>query len=95
MIRTNRCFAASKPSADCSPRAIRRTADLIALKLDAASDHAPHDRTDVHVGDLVALGATPEEIDEAAQWVRAVNVDPERDAKIDWVKHHVAESSHR
>lgn len=67
--------------------------DLIALKLEAASDDPPRGRTDVHLGDLVALGATPAEIDEAAVWVNAVNVDPRRNETIAWVKHHVAERS--
>ncbi|HVT39844.1 MAG TPA: hypothetical protein VHE78_12415 [Gemmatimonadaceae bacterium] len=69
--------------------------DLIALKLEAASDDPPHGRSDVHLGDLVALGATPEEIDEAAVWVSAVNVDPRRRETIDWVKRHVAERRRR
>ena len=64
--------------------------DLIALKLEAASDDPPHGRTDVHLGDLVSLGATPEELDEAARWVLAVNVDPRRHETIAWVKQHVA-----
>lgn len=68
--------------------------DLIALKLEAASDDPPHGRTDVHLGDLVALRATPDEIDEAARWVRDVNVDPRRSETIAWVKSHVAERSH-
>ncbi|MHB8837591.1 MAG: DUF6036 family nucleotidyltransferase [Gemmatimonadaceae bacterium] len=66
--------------------------DLIALKLEAASDDPPHGRTDVHLGDLIALGATPEELDEAAQWVLSVNVHDQRHETIDWVKQHVAES---
>lgn len=69
--------------------------DLIALKLEAASDDPPHGRTDVHLGDLVSLGATPEELDEAARWVLEVNVDPRRNDTIAWVKQHVAESSRR
>ena len=69
--------------------------DLIALKLEAASDDPPHGRTDVHLGDLVSLGATPEELDEAARWVLEVNVDPRRNETIAWVKQHVAESSRR
>ncbi len=69
--------------------------DLIALKLEAASDDPPHGRTDVHLGDLVSLGAAPEEMDEAARWVLAVNVDPRRNETIAWVKQHVAESSRR
>jgi hypothetical protein len=64
--------------------------DLIALKLEAASDDPPHGRTDVHLGDLVTLKATNDELDEAAHWVLAVNVDPRRRVTIDWVKHHVA-----
>ena len=67
--------------------------DLIALKLEAASDDPPHGRTDVHLGDLVTLGATLKELDEAAQWVLKVNVDPRRNDTIAWVKQHVAESS--
>jgi hypothetical protein len=47
----------------------------------------------VHLGDLVALGATPAEIDEAALWVNTVNVDPRRNETIAWVKRHVAELS--
>src|ERR1019366_1249189 len=47
---------------------------LIALKLEAASDDPPHGRTDVHLGDLVSLVATTDELDEAAQWVNTVNV---------------------
>jgi len=69
--------------------------DLIALKLEAASDDPPHGRTDVHLGDLIALGATPEELDAAAQWVLTVNVDSRRDKTIAWVKQHVAESGSR
>ena len=69
--------------------------DLIALKLEAASDDPPHGRTAVHLGDLITLGATPQELDEAAQWVLRVNVDPRRNETIAWVKHHVAESSSR
>ena len=69
--------------------------DLIALKLEAASDDPPHGRTDVHLGDLVSLGAEPEELDEAARWVLAVNVDPRRNETIAWVKQHVAESGRR
>lgn len=69
--------------------------DLIALKLEAASDDPPRGRTNVHADDLVALDATPEELDEAAKWVRAVNVDPRRDETIEWVKRHVAELRRR
>lgn len=69
--------------------------DLIALKLEAASDDPPHGRTDVHLGDLISLRASPEELDEAARWVLAVNVDPRRNETIAWVKQHVAESSRR
>ena len=65
--------------------------DLIALKLEAASDDPPYGRTDVHLGDLVTLGATPDELDEAAHWVLAVNVDARRNETIHWVKRHVAE----
>lgn len=68
---------------------------LIALKLEAASDDPPHGRTDVHLSDLVSLRASPDELDEAAQWVLAVNVDPRRNETIAWVKQHVAESSRR
>ena len=67
--------------------------DLIALKLEAASDDPPHGRTDVHLGDLVALGATPDEIDEAARWVHEVNVDARRSETIAWVKRNVAARS--
>jgi hypothetical protein len=67
---------------------------LIALKLEAASDDPPHGRTDVHLADLVSLGATAEELDEAALWVKAVNVDPRRSETITWVKSHVAERRH-
>jgi hypothetical protein len=45
----------------------------------------------VHLGDLISLGATPDELDEAALWVSAVNVDSRRDETIAWVKRHVAE----
>jgi hypothetical protein len=69
--------------------------DLIALKLEAASDDPPHGRTNVHLGDLIALGATPEELDQAAQWVLAVNVDPRRNDTLSWVKHHVADARSR
>jgi len=69
--------------------------DLIALKLEAASDDPPHGRTAVHLNDLVARGATASELEDAAQWVRAVNVDPRRDQTIDWVRQHVAESGRR
>ena len=69
--------------------------DLIALKLEAASDDPPHGRTAVHLGDLVSLGDTPGELDEAAQWVLTVNVDPRRTETIAWVKQHVAESNNR
>lgn len=69
--------------------------DLIALKLEAASDDPPHGRTDVHLGDLISLGATPEELDQAARWVLEVNVDPRRNETIAWVKQHVAENRHR
>ncbi len=65
--------------------------DLIALKLEAASDDPPHGRTDVHVADLVALRATAAELDQAAHWVHAVNVDPRRTETIEWVKRHVPE----
>ena len=65
--------------------------DLIALKLEAASDDPPHGRSDVHLGDLISLRATPDELDEAAVWVNAVNVDPRRTETIAWVKRHVAE----
>ena len=68
--------------------------DLIALKLEAASDDPPRGRSDVHLADLVALGAAPDEIDEAAQWVSAVNVDPRRSETIAWVKRNVAERRH-
>ena len=68
---------------------------LIALKLEAASDDPPHGRTDVHLGDLVSLVATTDELDEAAQWVNTVNVDPRRSETIAWVKSHVAESRSR
>jgi len=68
---------------------------LIALKLEAASDDPPHGRTDVHLGDLVSLGATDQELDEAARWVTAVNVDPRRTETIAWVKSHVAERRNR
>jgi hypothetical protein len=68
---------------------------LIALKLEAASDDPPHGRTDVHLGDLVSLAATADELDEAAQWVNTVNVDPRRSETIAWVKSHVAESRSR
>ena len=68
---------------------------LIALKLEAASDDPPHGRTDVHLGDLMALAATADELDEAAQWVNTVNVDPRRSETIAWVKSHVAESRSR
>jgi hypothetical protein len=64
---------------------------LIALKLEAASDDPPHGRSDVHLGDLVSLRASAEELDEAAEWVNAVNVDPRRVETIAWVKRHVAE----
>lgn len=69
--------------------------DLIALKLEAASDDPPHRRTNVHLGDLVSLDATPEELDVAAQWVLAVNVDPRRIETLSWVKQHVAEARSR
>ena len=69
--------------------------DLIALKLEAASDDPPHGRSDVHLGDLVALHATQDELDEAAQWVTDVNVDPRRSDTIAWVKQRVAERSSR
>lgn len=69
--------------------------DLIALKLEAASDDPPHGRTNVHLGDLISLDATPAELDEAAQWVLAVNVDPRRIDTLSWVKQHVAESRSR
>lgn len=68
---------------------------LIALKLEAASDDPPHGRTDVHLGDLVSLEATAEELDEAALWVAAINVDPRRTETIAWVKSHVAERRNR
>lgn len=69
--------------------------DLIALKLEAASDDPPHGRTNVHLGDLISLDATPAELDEAAQWVLAVNVDPRRIDTLSWVKRHVAEARSR
>jgi hypothetical protein len=69
--------------------------DLIALKLEAASDDPPHGRTNVHLGDLISLDATPAELDEAAQWVLAVNVDPRRIDTLSWVKQHVAEARSR
>jgi hypothetical protein len=69
--------------------------DLIAFKLEAASDDPPRGRTNVHLGDLIALGATPEELDEAAQWVLAVNEDPRRSESLSWVKHHVADARSR
>ena len=69
--------------------------DLIALKLEAASDDPPHGRTRVHLGDLISLDATPAELDEAAQWVLAVNVDPRRIDTLSWVKQHVAEARSR
>jgi hypothetical protein len=69
--------------------------DLIALKLEAASDDPPRGRTSVHLGDLIALGATPEELDEAAQWVLAMNVDLRRRETLSWVKHHVADARSR
>lgn len=69
--------------------------DLIALKLEAASDDPPHGRTNVHLGDLVSLDALPEELDEAAQWVLSVNVDPRRIETLTWVKDHVAEARSR
>lgn len=69
--------------------------DLIALKLEAASDDPPHGRTDVHVADLAALEATPEELDIAARWVHAVNVDPRRAESIHWVKQNVADRRRR
>jgi len=69
--------------------------DLIALKLEAASDDPPHGRTDVHLGDLITLGATPDELDEAARWVLEVNVDPRRDETLAWVKQHVADARSR
>lgn len=69
--------------------------DLIALKLEAASDDPPHGRTAVHLGDLIALGATSDELDDAAQWVLAVNVDPRRADTIAWVKEHVSERNSR
>lgn len=69
--------------------------DLIALKLEAASDDPPHGRTNVHLGDLISLDATPAELDEAAQWVLAVNVDPRRIDTLSRVKQHVAESRSR
>lgn len=69
--------------------------DLIALKLEAASDDPPHGRTNVHLGDLISLDATPAELDEAARWVLAVNVDPRRIDTLSWVKRHVAEARSR
>jgi hypothetical protein len=39
--------------------------DLIALKLEAASDDPPRGRTAVHLADLVSLAATSDELDEA------------------------------
>ena len=67
--------------------------DLIALKLEAASDDPPHGRSDVHLADLIALGASPAELDNAALWVNDVNVDPRRNETISWVKRYVAEHS--
>lgn len=69
--------------------------DLIALKLEAASDDPPHGRTNVHLGDLISLDATPAELDEAAQWVLAVNVDLRRIDTLSWVKQHVAAARSR
>ena len=66
---------------------------LIAFKLEAASDDPPHGRSDVHLGDLISLRATAQELDEAATWVNAVNVDPRRTETIASVKSRVAERS--
>jgi len=63
--------------------------------LEAASDDPPHGRTNVHLGDLISLDAAPEELDEAARWVLAVNVDPRRIETLSWVKQHVAEARSR
>lgn len=63
---------------------------LIALKLEAASDDPPRGRSLVHAGDLIALGATDEELLAAARWVQSVNVDDRRAKSIKWVHDHVA-----
>lgn len=62
--------------------------DLIALKLDAATDGAP--RQTKHFADLQLLQPTPNELVRAAAWVRAVNVAVDLDDRIDWVIAHVA-----
>jgi hypothetical protein len=49
----------------------------------------------VHLGDLVSLGATADELNDAAEWVNMVNVDPRRIETIEWVKRRVAESRRR
>lgn len=61
--------------------------DLVALKLEAASDHAP--RITKHLTDLKALGATASELGMATEWVRSVNVDATLDEKIAWVVEYV------
>jgi hypothetical protein len=64
---------------------------LIALKLEAASDDPSSQDAQRHLADLVALGSTPDELDEAAKWVLDVNVDPRRTTTINQVKQNVAE----
>lgn len=61
----------------------RRT--LIALKLFAAVDQGPES---VHYQDLTALGPTDEELNEAAEWVRAQDVSPVFAEMIDQVIRH-------
>jgi hypothetical protein len=61
--------------------------DLIPLKLEAASDRAPE--LSKHLQDLRALEVSREELERAAIWVRAVNVDPECEARLTWVAQHV------
>jgi hypothetical protein len=66
----------------------RRT--LIALKLFAAVDQGPES---VHYQDLIALGPTEKELEEAAEWVRAQDVSPVFVDMIEQVVRHVQQDT--
>lgn len=59
-----------------------RTPHVIALKLFAAIDQGPES---VHYQDLAALKPTDEELEEAAEWVRAQDTSPVFAEMIDQV----------
>lgn len=59
---------------------------LVALKLFAAVDQGP---TSVHYQDLRALNPTPQELEEAADWVRTQDAAPEFSDMLDQVIGHV------